>query len=148
MFNNIPDELSNLIFEMSGNWKRRFSSDVLPEISRGYRLVGMFCPSHGDDVCDCANKVPCSNCYCYGYGLCAHDYYESVSFDSVKSECEMTLGEERYIPMDVFMHFYVSDVDFEAEDQGQWYSTCPSIVNADKHRNFRKELLQTFSNKA
>lgn len=138
---HLPTEIRELIFEMSGSceaWKRRFSNDVLSQINKGYRVVGMFCSNHYDDACDCQELVPCANCYCYSYDLCDHRKYDQVTFDEIRSHCALT---SYYIPMEVFMYFCVSNVDF----------TKPYTDTLDRFMHlsaFKKELQQKIANKA
>lgn len=84
---HIPDHAMNLIYEFSGLWKTRFTNDVLPEINKGYRLVGLVCDAHRYNplICDCDMQmmIPCANCY--SYGACSnHTHYEMISFEDIK----------------------------------------------------------------
>lgn len=108
---HLPVELCDLIYEMAGHreeWKIRFSNDVLSQINKGHRLVGMFCRHHGDDHCGCNELVPCANCYCYGNEICTHRSYEAVPYKQIVEHCSLT---SKYTPMEVFMYYCVSNLD-------------------------------------
>lgn len=88
--------------DINSYWKKRFSNDVLIEIDKKFRWIGVDCNIH--TICDCVDKIPCF--YCYLYNECYHhEQYEYISFDTVKKECYAII-DYRYMPIETFLYMF------------------------------------------
>ncbi len=133
----LPQELQDIVFDYAGTteyWKRRFSNDVLIEINKGYRMVGMFCPEHWDNVpCECEKSKHCLNCFSYGTAICSHTKWDLVSYEKLLKEQEHPHAVlYRYLPWDIFRYNFIDEIG------------DPKPRSAI-HRRFRCELYQRFN---
>jgi|LakMenEpi03Aug12_release.lakeMendotaPanAssembly.Ray.scaffolds.fasta_scaffold20511_2 hypothetical protein len=116
-----PLEINNIILNftnINNYWKTRFTNDVLPEINKHYRLIGMDCEIH-EEQCKCTNKIPCFYCYLYDECYC-HVNFDYIPFEHIKKEC-YELINYRYMPLETFL--YIFDT---YEDGGRYINSIKS----------------------
>lgn len=143
---NLPIHIVNMIVDLVVDvkqfWKNRFSTDVLPQIDKVYRLVGLYCPRHKYKPCRC-NKtafIPCANCYCYGNEDCNyHLHYEAVSYAQIVDHSSFHICYP-YFPMDVFKYYFSCDAEFDSPSSFKLIRKCKELVTAKENS---MELIKT-----
>lgn len=106
MIKQLPITIYNIILDfadITNYWKTRFTNDVISEINKHYRWVGIDCINH-NEVCNCVNKIPCFYCYLYDECYC-HIDFDYIPFNKIKKESYQLINYH-YMPINTFLYMF------------------------------------------
>ncbi len=123
------------------SYKYKFTSQVLPLIDQGIRLVGIENWRFNRETCTCefVGGQACPNCYAYGTENCSnHMHYMHVSFERIKKEKNCYILNKINMPWVVFKYMYPGNDEYNHNYLHRYTLTLKSNLKKEISKRFER----------